>query len=358
MGATLRGATALPIVFALTAAAAPPGPTRSQTVQSYDAYKSWFVACDNTLDCVARGFEDGGGQSEIEIERTAGPSGKISASISSANIFKPGAVTIDGKPAGLSAPAWHFNSDKDDGAALTTDNLAAVQALVARLRDASKVSLGGDDNVPLDGFAAAMLRLDERQGRIGGVTALAKRGPAPAAQVPPAPPLPLIPNHPIKAVLTKAEEQRLITSVRASQQAVLKQEDCEANPGAMEPDAYALDDGRALVLIPCIMGAYQGSSIGFIAPRKGGPAKRLVLPTPYLGNDPARSAADMLTESDFDPKTGSLTMVAKGRGIADCGFSASWIWDGNAFRLSDMSLQEACGGAAPGEWPTLFQSKQ
>jgi hypothetical protein len=66
----------------------------------------------------------------------------------------------------------------------------------------------------------------------------------------------------------------------------------------------------------------------------------------------------MFTEADFEPSTGTLSLAAKGRGLADCGMSASWIWNGNTFDLSALSLQQACGGVAAGDWPTLFRSSQ
>ena len=114
----------------------------------------------------------------------------------------------------------------------------------------------------------------------------------------------------------------------------------------MEAEAFALDAKRALVFIPCLLGAYQGSSLAFVTPRAGGRSHRVVAPTPYLGNGPDSTSADIFTEGDFDPKTGTMSMFAKGRGLADCGMSVDWIWDGNAFQLADLALQQACGGYA------------
>jgi hypothetical protein len=48
--------------------------------------------------------------------------------------------------------------------------------------------------------------------------------------------------------------------------------------------------------------------------------------------------------------------TAKGRAMADCGMSANWIWDGTAFRLADMALQQSCGGIEASDWPVLFRS--
>ncbi|MEO9132411.1 MAG: DUF1176 domain-containing protein [Sphingomonas sp.] len=344
--------TACLLVIAATALSATSSAPPS-TVQSYDTYRSWFVACDNTLACVAKGFSDAGGGSELRIERAAGPKGIISASISAERPFALADVRIDGKPAGLAARAWGLTVAEGE-TSVATDDLGVIRAFVQTLRNGTKLTFGGDEEIPLDGFAAAMLRMDERQGRLGGVTAVLRTGSLPASRVPAPPPLPRIPNHPIASRLAPGEDQHLIAAVRKSQTSVFDKEECGETPA--KPEAHALDGGQALVLIPCIMGAYQGSSLAFIASRAGGTARRLVAPTPYLGNETDHAEAVYLTDSVFDPETGTLSMAAKGRGMADCGTSASWIWTGAAFRLSEMTLQKSCGGVEPGDWPTLFRS--
>jgi hypothetical protein len=172
------------LALSTTVAAVPPG-----TLQSYDTYKSWLVACDNTLSCQAKGFTDGEMRAELCIDREAGPDGALSASLSAEASFAAGDVLVDGKPAGLDPKDW--KRDDDGGTRLTTDRADAVRALVARLRNGARLSMGGKAEVPLEGFAAAMLRMDDRQGRVGGVTALNKPGSTPAWRVPSA----LLPPH-------------------------------------------------------------------------------------------------------------------------------------------------------------------
>lgn len=334
--------------------AAAPAPVKP--VQSYDTYKSWFLVCDNTLSCVAKGFSDGNASGvEMKIERDAGPEGKLVAWISAVDKFRLADVKIDGQPLSLPKSAWQIASS-DDETSVTSDDFSAVRALIQRLRNGARVTLGSAGDIPLDGFSAAVLRLDARQGRVGGVTALMNAGPASAASVPAPPPLPKIARYPITATLKVGEESRLIAMVRGNQRALFAKEECDVKPIAMDAEAYALDAHRALVLIPCIMGAYQGSSLAFIAARNGSSAQRLIAPTPYLGNDADHAGMGYFTESSFLSKTGELSMAAKGRGMADCGVSASWIWNGDEFRLSEMTLQKSCGGIEPGDWPTLFRS--
>ena len=343
------------VVLALSATAGSAASLRTEPIQSHDSYQSWLVACDNALSCVAKGFGDTSGGAEIRIERDAGASGVLVASISSTTEFAPSDIRIDGAPAGLTGAAWDHTSSQD-GSSVTSNDFAAVRGLVQKLRNATMVTMGAEATIPLAGFSAAMLRLDDRQGRSGGVTALLKPGSQPASDVPAAPVLPHIASRPVQARLKPGEEARLIALVRADQRGLFAKEECQHTP--QQPEAHALDQAQALVLIPCSMGAYQGSSLAFIAQRGSGRARRLIAPTPYLGNDPDRADADYFTEGSFDPASGTLSMAEKGRVLADCGMSASWIWDGKAFLLSEMSLQQACGGIEPGDWPTLFRSKQ
>ena len=95
----------------------------------------------------------------------------------------------------------------------------------------------------------------------------------------------MIPERPIAAQLAKGEDARLIARAQRDGAATIKAEDCSDRDGMSPPEAFALDKDRALVLIPCLLGAYQGSSIAFIVPRgTGAKITRLTLSAPYAGN--------------------------------------------------------------------------
>ncbi len=360
---TASGALLAGMAFWLCAAA----PSTAPVVQSYNTYKSWLVTCDNTLQCEAKGFDqERGAPAQFSITREAGPQGKLHALITAESAFGAGDIKLDDRT--LSLPTgWHTADPTVDGPGVATDSLAALRAFVEQIRNGKALALPGDDGtIPLDGLTAALLRIDDRQGRVGGETAILNPGAAPAAKVPAASLPPHIPAHPITASLGKAEAAALIAETRHNGAGVLQAEQCDADVGGMEPAAYALDDHRALVLIPCIMGAYQGSFVGFLTNRSGGKVRELRLPAPYQGDpDPDHGAMTDLTEGDFDPATGTLSMSAKGRGLADCGASAKWVWSaddqrrvaGARFRLAFFALQEQCGGEA-GDWPVLFRSTQ
>lgn len=338
----------------LVAVATPP---REGNSPSYDTYKSWLVACDNGLTCEAKGFASGGeARADLRFIRAAGPNGSLEARLyikTNASI-DPDELRVDGAPLRLDASAWNVNTDLANNlATLSVTQPAAVAAFVSRLRNGTKLQVGSDASayVPLDGMVAALLRIDDRQGRIGGVTALIRKGPAPASQVPLAPSLPLVPTRKITSRLSGQEEQNLIARTKRVRDA----SSCEENASThLEEAAYALDARKALVFLPCIQGAYQGSSNVFVAPRTGGGA-----PEPVKLNDAAEGTSDaLLFEPNFDPATGTLSTFGKGRGLADCGFRTEWIWDGHAFQMSSAARQETCGGVAPGDWPTLYRSRK
>ena len=221
---------------------------------------------------------------------------------------------------------------------------------------ANTVTLGKDSTISLAGFVAAVLRLDDRQGRIGGQTALVRRGNRPASAVTAPPMLPKLPYHPVAERITPHEAERLVAAVRKNESGVFAKEDCEADALSRKPQVYALGPQHALIFVECLRGAYQSSALGFISARSNGSDVPLKLTTPYLGGTQEEWETNLFTTPSFDPKTGTLDVFAKGRGVADCGYYAGWIWNGHAFALYKLSRQEACGGVAPGDWPALFRS--
>ncbi|WP_060252232.1 DUF1176 domain-containing protein [Burkholderia pseudomultivorans] len=332
-------------------------PEEAGSAPSYDTYKSWLVACDNGLTCEARGFAgEGEFRGDLRFIRAAGPRGSVEARLNVATDTSIGLddLRVDGEPLRLDESSWSVDVDLvNDVATFSTTEPAAVAAFVSRLRDGRKLQVGSDARtyIPLDGMVAALLRIDDRQGRIGGVTALIRKGSAPASQVISAPPLPIVPTRKIASQLSDKEEKRLIERAQRSRDASR----CDKNASKyLDEGAYALDERQALVFLPCIQGAYQGSSDVFVVPRVGnGAAEPIKLTNPAGG-----VLEPSLVEPSFDPATGVLSTFAKGRGLADCGFQAEWIWDGRAFRISAASRQDSCGGFEPGDWPTLYRSRR
>lgn len=325
---------------------------------SYDHYKSWLTVCDNGLACEAKGFKNGiiSGP-DLRFDRAAGPNAVTEVTI---NVPFPVDLTdfrADGRPLHLGS-SWELSHD-DDLTKISTSNPAAVMALLSDLRNAAELEIAGDKAViPLDGMVAALLHIDDRQGRLDNVTALIRTGTVPASSVTAPPALPVIARRRIDIALSDAEEQRLVQRAKDSDKALFEKEECEddASRGGLEEAAYPLDADHALLFIPCIMGAYQGSSLVVIMPRKGDGAPVAFQPKLPLGGD--GTEMKILTEPGFDMDTGTLLMSGRGRAAGDCGLTAEWVWDGVQFQLATVSYQATCGGSQLGDWPTLFRTRE
>lgn len=316
-------------------------------------FKQWQVTCNNLNDCDIRNVDE---NMRIVIRHQAGPAGTAALDIMSFDAAKAEGVWLDGK-------RWDYPitlSDADensDYASAHSDSLSDIQALVAAAKNAMTVSLTSDNEISgsLSGLNAALLFVDERQGRLDNQTALLKTGDEPAGRVPPrasvAPSLP-----PVPPVVPLDNAQTLLKQVIASQQPVLQQEECEpAEEDIARSAALPLDAQHALVMVNCGMGAYQSSSLLFITPRAAPEkAQQLVLPLPLRDAEGKPDSVSWFTEASFDPHSGQLFHAARGRGIADCGESATWRYDGRHFHLMSYNSQPGCDGGEPGDWPSVW----
>ena len=70
-------------------------------------------------------------------------------------------------------------------------------------------------------------------------------------------------------------------------------------------------------------------------------------------------AGPVFSDFDLNPgaSRGERTLYAryKGRGIGDCGFEATWQFDGRAFQLSHYAEMQTCGGLSADAWPVLWR---
>ena len=332
---------------AAMAAAEPVG----EPVQRF--FKEWQVTCNNLNDCDIRNADE---NMRIVIRHQAGPEGAAALDIMSFDADKAEGVWLDGK-------RWDRAIDLSDADANNdyanahSDRLSDIQALVAAAKNAMAISLTADSEVSgsLSGLNAALLFVDERQGRLDNQTALLKTGTASADSVPPRPSVaPSLP--PVPAIVPLDNAQALLKKVIGSQQTVLKQEECEpAEEDIARSAAQPLDAQHALVLVNCGMGAYQSSSLLFVTPRDAPEkARQLMLPLPLHNAEGKPNSVSWLTEASYDPHSGQLFHAARGRGIADCGESATWRYDGNAFHLMSYNSQPGCDGGEPGDWPSVW----
>lgn len=104
---------------------------------------------------------------------------------------RPGAVPVDGRTIALAADPGGKGSYRP------REPRSFLEAIVARRR-ADLVGAAARRLAALStaGAAAALLYMDERQYRVGTISALVRRGPKPAAAVPRPPALPVVKRAP------------------------------------------------------------------------------------------------------------------------------------------------------------------
>lgn len=323
----------------------------------YLEIKDWVLACDNTRACVARfvSADDGAGDGYLAIERKAGPQGALVISIEDYEDGKrpdPRSLRVDGRQvvAGL---AWHLDTS-EQVATLGGDAALKFLRSVVEGRKLTYSRGGMTSTVTLSGMKAVLLAMDEDQGRLDTVSALVRTGAKPANTVLPAVPLPVIHAAPQPPPLP--DRARFAALARRAHATLLRQYDCDAEM-AREDEAFALDTSTVLVLLGCNQAAYQESSLAFEAPRAA-PEKGQLLVLPVPPTEPAEQddPGDYVSLG-WDAKTSTLHESAKGRGLADCGSSTSWTFDGKRFVLSGFNVMGRCGGGPAGDWPAVYRTR-
>jgi hypothetical protein len=115
-------------------------------------------------------------------------------------------------------------------------------------------------------------------------------------------------------------------------------------------ETHKLDASRTLVLLGCGSGAYNLSVVPLIAEGSGRDVRINVAPFDDQGAD-----KPMLTNADWDEKSGLLSSYAKGRGIGDCGVAQHYAWDGTRFRLVEQTEMSECRGSI--DYITTWRAK-
>ncbi len=309
-------------------------------------FQDWTVACDNGRRCEAVALLPEGvweGVTTLLVRRGAGANDAPEFLFDNLE-QQPAALLVDGRP--LRAD---FASE-EAGYRLRADLAALIEALrggqTFEARDAAGASLG---RVSLAGASAALRYMDERQQRIGTVTALVRPGPRPASAVPPAPALPQVRIAPAPTDRPLAVDVARVAQIR-------RQLNCEEydvrEADALETEQIAT--GRTLVLIPCGSGAYNFSSVPIIARRRGDRVEMEVAAFDSQWGI-AAEGHPILVNGAWDPETRRLHEYNKGRGLGDCGTRAEYAWDGERFRLVRQEEMEECRGSL--SWLTTWRAE-
>jgi hypothetical protein len=132
------------------------------------------------------------------------------------------------------------------------------------------------------------------------------------------------------------------------------------NPDAEEPVMYKISDTVNLHIVPCYMGAYQGTGNVYLE----NTAYKTVEPVSFLTySELAGGIVGNFNFGDpsYEPETSLLYSFSKGRGLADCGdASISKVVTskyGVAVKTIEIRHKAKCDGGDPGDWPVVFRQK-
>lgn len=345
-------------------------------------FSDWSVACDNVRACRAHGFPAGGASEGfgLRIDRdgdgTSRPRLYVSLDLNW-EAPRTGTVTFATEQARIRTLPVTTAFRVDENAMEIVDP-ALVQAILAALRRSSELRVtfapspsGADEPVPaisLSGASAALLWMDERQQRVGTVSALARPGNRPVAISPLSPPQAPAPRPLATGDGPPSLSTAAVAAVTARFRGDLK-ETCDMDDGPVSngeegPEGegvrvvHRLTGDVLLVGVRCWRGAYNLSRAYYLVTDGATPTVAPAhFPQPMKPPTGGTSVPDnILTNMELDADTGRITHFSKGRGIGDCGERGEWGWDGAAFRPVGLHHMPHCRGIIDA-WFSLYTTR-
>ncbi|UUE58357.1 DUF1176 domain-containing protein [Pectobacterium aroidearum] len=324
----------LPILAALIASIPALAFATTFTDSSF-SHKDWEVVCDNTLTCRAAGYsseEQYAGEEQdvpgisLLLTRHAGQNTPITADVMLAEVYQAIpkgttlTLTIDGVDKGQLTPTrdnlWQLNEKQ-------------IPVVLQALKGSGKVAFrhnGAVSELSGAGAYAVLLKMDEKQGRIGTTDAITKKGNKSSA-------LPAVPAPVIYAAVTKqapsrnltdaeqsAIQKKLLKTLNSDCDRLLPQDDQKAEPIELTP----LNDSLSLLSTLCWRAAYNEGYVYWII------------------DNAMQTQPQLVTTDGTDYENGEITSAHKGRGLADCMSYESWTWDGKTFQQSSVSTTGSC----------------
>ncbi len=349
-----HGLAALLLSLALIA------PARAEIGQ-IKTFRDWIAGCDNIRTCTALSLPNEADEEVafLRLDRSAGPDVAPSLSLKlRRQKLKPRfevALTLDGAP--FPAAGRRFQGSSNDGeTAEIAFAPADMDALIAAARKATVLTAKVEAQsykLSLGGSVAAMLWIDEQQGRLNAPSALIRKGTTGTVPAAAEPPL-IAMKAPAGKPLAKDQAAALVKALRAELNR-REPDSCEDIPeGFTDSDgAWPLNDATNLVVLACSRGAYNVASQFWLVPGRDVTKAK---PAAFEGS--RDKPGNELVNADFDPKTGRVMFFAKGRGIGDCGSSGSYGWNGTRFAVLQLSMMSECRLIPGDDWITLFQSRE
>ncbi len=297
------------------------GPSPSETREFGD----WMVGCDNTGSCTAIALER-----DAEVYEAL----KVALVWDSHPVADPRVEIEPPDEAGwmLSIDGRTINVGSETFSGKSGSRLAQ---LMAEGRHLTMKSAQGEDlkQASLAGLSAALLYIEDRQGRIGSRSAIIRPGNAKATG-----------PRAVHATLNQPRQSwQAPASIKFEQ--LYKRDGCDGYIVRSEkPTVERLDSKTTLVLVPwrCQNGAYNFSYNVMIADNSGHlrPAK-----LDFPGGMSGEEGSNDLTNASWESERRRLIAHQLGRGTGDCGARNEYIWDGKTFRLALREVMPNCRGS-------------
>ena len=343
----LAGAVAVAGCGASTTAAAPTNPPEIETRPETRAFRDWRAVCDNGGDCFAFGRAGPEVTGFVRIHMPAGPAGEPVVSVGAwgadgADAFQ---LSIDGQTRRIVIPPEEQGSDVGEIQGPAARDLIRALAGGRTMQLTAGTESG---NVSLSGVSAALLWIDERQGRLDTVTALLRGGARPASEVPAAPELPVIRARP--AVISSqgpGDRPTLPESIARRPEIAACRDGWGDLPEGGDVLFHDLGPDREVWGVQCYLAAYNTGHILFLSGRDGANPRPLIL-------DGVDEPVEIFTNVDVG---WSIANNVRGRGLGDCGLIQEWRWAVRGFELTSERRMEECWGMPPDLWPTLWRTR-
>lgn len=302
-------------------------------------YKDWVTGCDNLRNCSAVALEpvasaesQRNGRLEILIEQPAAHQLDPVVTIRvPADAAEPESLTLHIGDTSIALPP------AADGRFVFRG--PAARALVLKLRSGTWAVMrdGGEQDIAsasLAGLTAALLRIDDQQGKVGTPHALSRPGKR----------LPHGDLHGYGVSLSRpARSERPPTAPDAKAMAELRASDrCGADSARSAPPRMVrLDSDSTMMIMPwqCGNGAYNLYSNIMIV-NGFGEIRPAVFD--YDNGITGDGPSNVLVNVSWDAKKRVLEGFARHRGFGDCGRVDRYIWDGEKFMLSEQLLMPEC----------------
>ena len=344
------------LLLAAAAAATPtPGETKAfdtgLTPGALKTFADWTVGCDNGRACEAEGLqpeEDTDSPEEdphslkMIVKRAAAADARpdiyitIQTYIGDPPIAAIAAISADGRSLPIRlVPAEYGVSVRAE------DSLALIDAIKPAKRLGVLDGKGKEiSHASLGGLNAALLYMDDQQKRVGTTSALIRKGAGSAVPAPPAYPVIISPR------VSNAPPRRPAKADIARETKLLH---CEtyAPTERLENTYVRLDATTTLALLNDLCGTnlYNILSYAMLIDQKGKVTHaRFDAPAGGEYHAAENKPDNVAVNANWDPRMRRIITYDLFRGLADCGVSQSFAWDGKRFRLVEKAEMGDCRG--------------